>query len=271
MLNRLKTNLLTAVLVLGSMGVAAQAGTLSFNFNSLAENSSEATIQAYMNTVLQAVCATCTVTITGAYADTTYTATGNVVGPGGTSLTLGTSDGATNNSDSAAIHGGPNDTFLATVNDADNSSDNQINLVFTGISFTNAGFDYEIFPDANDNGDFTLQAGNGGSVSNVTAFGSGGTVTAVHPSSLSNGTSTTPGDNNVQYIGTGSWSLGGSDDDIDFVDWPEAIGIDNLVLTYSTPTVPEPSSLLLFGTVGALLFKFRRSLMARGKNQHPLV
>ncbi len=266
MLNRLKNGLLPAVLVLGSMSVAAHAGTVSFNFNSLAENSTPAQIQAYMNTVLQTVCATCSVTVTGAFADTTYTATGNVVGPGGTSLTLGNSDGATNNSNSSAVHSGPNDTFLATVNDADNTSDTQINLVFSGISFTNAGFDYEIFPDASNTGDFTLQAGNGGSLANVTSFGSGGSVTAVAPSSHLNGTSTTPGNGNVQYISTGSWSLGGSDADISFEDWPEAIGIDNLVVTYNTPTVPEPTSILLLASVGAfLVFKARRSFAVPSK------
>jgi hypothetical protein len=264
MLNRIKNGLLPTVLVLGSMGFAAHAGTVSFNFNSLAENSTPAQIQAYMNSVLQTVCATCSVTLTGAYADTTYTATGNVVGPGGKSLTLGTSDGVSNNSGTA--HTGNNDTFLATVNDADSSSDTAINLVFSGISFTNAGFDYEIFPDASNTGDFTLQAGNGGSLANVTSFGSSGSVTAVAPSSHLNGTSTTPGDGNVQYISTGSWSLGGSEADISFEDWPEAIGIDNLVLTYNTPPVPEPSSILLLASVGAfLLFKARRSFAVRAK------
>jgi hypothetical protein len=276
MLNRLKINLVTVVLVLGSMGVAAHAGTLIFNFNSLADTATAAQIQSYMQGVLTPVCGTCTVTITGAFADTTYTATGNVVGPGGTPLTLGTSDGAANNSGTA--HGGANDAFLATVNDADTSHDSEITLVFSsGISFSNAAFDYEIFPDAVDTGDFTLQSGNGGTLANVTGFGSGGTVAAVAPSTKTNGTSTSSpaGDNNVQYIAKWTGSLGTSSsgyDDIDFVDWPEAIGIDNLVLTYTlTPSVPEPSSIFLFGTVGALLFKFRRSLTARGKNQQPLV
>jgi hypothetical protein len=77
MLNRLKTNLLSAVLVLASMGIATHAGTLTFNFNSLAENASQAAIQTYMTNTLQAVCATCTVTISGSYyADTTYNGDG---------------------------------------------------------------------------------------------------------------------------------------------------------------------------------------------------
>jgi hypothetical protein len=271
MLNRLKTNLLSAALILG-LGVAAHAGTVTFNFNSLAENATTTQISQYMTTTLQAVCPTCTVTITGAYADTTYgsaanSANNHVVGPNGNAETLGTSDGATSNSNSAAMHSvGTYDTFLGTVNDADTSSDNEITLVFTGLSVTNASFDYEIFPDASDSGAFTLTAGNNGG-SQSTIF----TQNGLEPAATGNpdGTSTkSPGSSTetiVQYIGTGSWSLAG-DNDIDFVDWPEAIGIDNLVLTYSTPTVPEPSSLLLFASVGAfLLFKARRSFAVRAK------
>jgi hypothetical protein len=274
MLNRLRNTLLPAVLVLGSMGISAHAGSVTFNFNSLAENATAAQIQTYMTSTLQAVCATCTVTIAGAYADTTYgnnSGNNHVVGPSGKALTLGTSDGATSNSDAAAMHSaGTYDTFLGTVNDADNSSDNEITLVFTGLSVTNAAFDYEIFPDASDTGAFTLTAGNNGG-SQSTVF----TQNGLKPSATgTDGTSTrSPASNPetiVQYIGTGSWAIA-SDNDIDFVDWPEAIGIDNLVLTYKTPTVPEPSSIVLLASVGAfLLFKARRSFAVRGKNQQPL-
>jgi len=273
MLNRLRTNLLPAVLVLGSMGIATQAGTLSFNFNSLAENANAAAIQAYMQGVVTAACATCTVVVTGAYADQTYgnsAVNNHVVGPSGKALTLGTSDGATSNSSTT-----PNstyDTFLGTVNDADNSSDNEITLVFTGLSVSNAAFDYEIFPDASDTGAFTLTAGNNGGTQS-TVFTQAGLKPVA--SGGSDGTSTkSPASNPetiVQYIGTGSWAIA-NDNDIDFVDWPEAIGIDNLVLTYSKTPVPEPSSILLLASVGAfLLYKARRSFAARGRNQQPLV
>ena len=166
MLNRLRTNLLPAVLVLGSMGIAAQAGTLTFNFNSLAENASAAAIQTYMQSVVSAACATCTVTITGAYADTTYgnnAENNHVVGPSGKALTLGTSEGAMSNSDTrtgVANSSGTYDTFLGTVNDSGTTCNGTgigcaIDLVFTGLSVTNASFDYEIFPDASDTGAFS--------------------------------------------------------------------------------------------------------------------
>jgi hypothetical protein len=54
-----------------------------------------------------------------------------------------------------------------------------------------------------------------------------------------------------QYIGTWNGSLNGATQ-LDFIDWPATIGIDNLYITF-TPntqsTVPEPISVLLLGTV----------------------
>jgi hypothetical protein len=192
----------------------------------------------------------------------------NVVGPGGASLTLGNSNGATSNSSTSP---GATDTFLGTVSDSGATCSSQpcsIDLVFTGLSVTNATFDFEIFPNAGSPGSFTLTAGNNGGTQS-TVF----TQAAVVPSSAGSDGSSTHSPNSgtgtnetvAQFIGTKSQTIA-NDNDIDFVDWPEAIGIDNLVLTYTTPTVPEPSSILLLASVGAfLLFKARRSFAVRAK------
>jgi len=46
-----------------------------------------------------------------------------------------------------------------------------------------------------------------------------------------------------QWIGTYSGSLGGVKD-LNFIDWPATIGIDDLVIS----RVPEPGSIILLGT-----------------------
>jgi len=264
MINRLKSNLVTTILALGSMGVVAHAGaiTTTFTFNSLSANDTAAQIATYMTSQLVAAgCAGCSVTVSGAVVDTTYNGEGHVVGPGGTSLTLGNSDGATSNSDSAAEHSGPDDSFIATTNDNSQQISTQIDLVFKGLTITNLGFDFEIFPEAGSNPDFELEAGNGGIVSPVSSFGTGGFVYGVDPGTTNGSSTQSPNsgtcksckETSPQYIGTWSGSVGGVDD-IDFVDWPATIGVDNLSITFDpTNPVPEPSSIFLLGT-GMLSF-----------------
>jgi hypothetical protein len=66
---------------------------------------------------------------------------------------------------------------------------------------------------------------------------------------------------NAQYIGSWSGSFASSTE-LDFVDWPPTIGIDDLTITYSDPpaNVPEAGSVILLGTaaLGALLIARRR-------------
>lgn len=278
----MKTRLLfSTLLTFAGIAGSAQAGTYTFNFNSLAEGATSyylaggngsATptnnaIAQYMDGVIG--CSNC-VSVTGAVADQTYTGDSYVVGPNGVPVTLGDTNGATNNNatvDRTAQGAIQYDTFLANTNDSSQQLSQEISISFNGISIASASFDYEIFPDGScpqltadqcgGNGDpnrpdfdFTTGAATGGTPI-FTTYG-------VTPSSTgSDGTSTKNGNNTIyapQYIGTtGTLSVGGVSE-LNFVDWPATIGIDNLVIT-TTSTTPEPSSVLLFATacIGVVL------------------
>lgn len=267
----------TRSLLFFGMAALASASSVTFNFNSLPANDTAAQISTYMDGVLTAAgCTGCSVTVTGAVTDTTYNGEGNVVGPGGVSLTLGTSNGATSNS--SQTPSGTYNTFLATTNNASQNISSQINMTFSGFTINGAvSFDYEIFPNgtctqltaANCGGaavngiypnqpDFELEAGSATSVSPVTSFGTNGFQYGVTPSATgSDGSSTAApngaGNLNPQYIGTWSGTLT-NDAQIDFVDWPATIGVDNITVSWNSGTqsqVPDPSSIILLGTVVA--------------------
>ncbi len=260
-----------------SAGVSAYAGSVTFDFNSLSSGASSATIQTYMNGVLG--CTAC-VTVTGAVADKTYNGEGYVVGPGGTSLTLGTSNGATSNSSQTP---GSYDTFIANTNDSSSQISNEITLKFSGFTINGTvSFDYEIFPDGsctalnssscggNPTGgiypnqpDFEFEAGTNstGSDPAVNSFATNGTQYGVAPSAAGSDGISTKGPNGTisapQYIGTWTGTLTNVNE-LDFIDWPATIGIDNLTVSYTTypPTnVPEPASIALLGTLVVLLTK----------------
>jgi len=301
MINRLKSTLVTTILALGSTGIVAHAGaiTTTFTFDNTAygtltpetgSSNQDSAIASYItNQLVAAGCVGCSVTVTGAVVDTTYDGDGHVVGPNTgttrnpvyTPVTLGDTNGATNN---AVTPSSNHDNFLAnTTNGSDQISD-EISLVFHGLSVTSLSFDFEIFPDGTCSSldyygcggygnpnlpDFTLTAGNGGSDTAVTAFGTGGTVFGVVPGSGDGNERNSPDMDNEtapQYIGvSGPLTLAG-DTDINFIDWPATIGVDNLSITFDpTPKVPEPSSIFLLATAaGALLLKARRSFGVRG-------
>ena len=63
------------ILILSVTGVIALAGTITFDFNSLANQASDAIVQNYMNGLLSG---TEKVTVTGAIADKTYNGDGHV-------------------------------------------------------------------------------------------------------------------------------------------------------------------------------------------------
>jgi hypothetical protein len=150
---------------------------------------------------------------------------------------------------------------------------NQITLQFagfTGKSLTFTSFDYEVFPDGTcaqlnptncggtgdpNQPDLKFEAGNntnGTDTLQQTFLGvTPGTTngTATHsPISGSTHSELAP-----QLIGTWTGSLTGVSE-LDFVDWPATIGIDNLNVSFSTP-VPEPASIVLLGTLVFLLTK----------------
>jgi hypothetical protein len=268
--------ILVAFAMFLSAGVSAYAGSVTFDFNSLSSGASSATIQNYMDSVL--ACAAC-VTVTGAVADQTYNGDGHVTGPGtgSKSLTLGDSEGATASNTTPAI--GATDTFIANTNDSSGQVSQQITIQFKNIvGLTITGFDYEIFPDGSctalnssscggtkvggyypNQPDLEFEAGNntnGTDPLQAIYYGvAPGTTNgnAIHsPASGASNTELAP-----QLIGTWTGSLTGVTE-LDFVDWPATIGIDNLTVSYTTyppTTVPEPASIALLGTLVVLLTK----------------
>lgn len=248
MRKRLLTIPLAVAMCLLGTSMSAHAGTVTFNFNSLASGAGSGAIQTYMQGLLTGG-ATVSVTA-GAVADQTYNGDGHVVGPGtgSVSATLGT------------------DTFIK--NNAP---------TYTGWSFVFGGgflidsvqFDYEIFPD--------------GSCTQLNAANCGGSPTGgIYPKQPDFTFSTnlgqvfhyygvTPSGANIhspasgasanelapQLIGTTALlNVGGipGATTLTFLDWPATIGIDNLVINYRNPpppgtsAVPEPGTMLLLGS-----------------------
>ncbi len=296
---------ITRALLFFATAAVASATSVTFTFdtqtingttiNGLSDTASIGAIQTYMNQVLSAAgCVGCSVSVTGAAADTTYNGEGNVVGSGAKSLTLGTSNNATSNSSQAPSS--TFDTFLANTNDSSQQQASQITMKFSGFTINgSASFAYEIFPDgtcpvlnsANCGGnptngiypnqpDMKFEAGtnSNGTDPLVSTFGNNGTQYGLTPSSTgADGSSITSPNNptssnpelSPQYIGTWSGSLSNVSE-LDFIDWPATIGVDNLSVSWNTSTqqspVPEPFSVVLLGTIVggiALRKKFRKA------------
>ncbi|HTB12896.1 MAG TPA: PEP-CTERM sorting domain-containing protein [Bryobacteraceae bacterium] len=251
-----------------AVSVCASAGTFTFNFNSLGSGATSGQIATYMDGVIG--CSNC-VTVTGAVADQTYNGEGHAVGPnGGEGTTLGDTTGATNNN----MTPGSTDTFIANTNDSSGQISQEISISFSGMTISSASFDYEIFPDglcsALGNGncggarnnsstslannpdtpdfDFTTGAASGGTQI-FTTYGVAPTAGGSDGSSIKSSSMTH--ETAPQYIGTtGTLALGGVSE-LNFIDWPATIGVDNLVINTPGGGVPEPSSVLLLGTAFA--------------------
>jgi hypothetical protein len=215
----------------------------------------------------------------GAVSDQQYNGEGWVTGPGtgSKSLTLGDSDGATASNTNSSVNSSY-DTFLSNTTDGSTQVSNQITLQFkgfTGDTITINSFDFEIFPCQNgyegctSPPDMTFQAGNNtnGKDANVSSFGTSGVLAGVEPNTTNGNATLSPNGSahNTaydQYIGT--WNTGYTlsqtgNFELDFLDWPATIGVDNLSITY-TDAVPEPASIAFLGTLVVLVTKkLRRS------------
>jgi len=250
-----------------SSAISARADYL-FNFNSpslhLSNSDQSAAIATYMDGVIG--CSDCVTVSAGVAVAQQYDADGNVVGPNGVALDLGNTNGATNNSGPVSSYG--SDYYISNMaTNPNGTGDTQLSqgivITFThGFSLTGTfSFDYEIFPD------MTCQALNaascGGAIQSnghypdqpdldFTANGStpvSTTFWGVTPGTT-NGTSTKSADSSheaaPQLIGTWTGTLTGATS-LSFMDWPAAIGVDNLKLVTTSTPEPHGYALLLAG------------------------
>jgi len=212
----------------------ASAAPFLLDFNALSHGQSNGTVQKYFQTEVSKAFPGATVTVTGALALTDYDADGHVVGPvvgnAVVPMTLGNTDGGT-------AHGGA-DAFLVNRG----GSDDRIVVEFS-FPIYRVEFDLQIFPDATGPiPDFRFVADG---VEYVHLFGvlPGTNGTFLH--------SPFSGPNRVEPVGQLlthlAFDLPGVTR-LEFIDWPERIGIDNLRVFSAnvTAVVPEPASLAVW-------------------------
>lgn len=244
--NSSKAILLSGALTFLGGAVSAEAGSISIDFGSLASGSSDSQIQTFMNGLLPAGAS---VTVTGAVASNSYNGDGHVTGSGtgANSFTLAQLD--------PAGHG----TFIE--NDTGASS-NEIKMVFTGLTISSISFDFEIFPD--------------GTCPSLSNCGGAGHPNLPDLTLVANGTNQViqysgvvpgqPGSYNTAYIhspasgqfsnelapqllgSSGTLTLPAGTTELEFEDWPATIAINDLVITPSGGSVPEPSTMTLLGS-----------------------
>jgi hypothetical protein len=241
------------------LSAAAAHADIVFTFDSpgsgLNTSSTSANIAAYMSSVLG--CLNCVTLNSGVHVDHGYTGDGHAVGPGGVALTLGDSNGATSNN--ASITTNANDLFLANTSDSSSSSTDRIVINFTQPMSGVFSFDFQIFPD----GTCPSLSNCGTSQSNLpdlefSALNASNTVlsshtfwavapcatvgacqgsansgtngSSIHSPASGSGTELAP-----QLIGTYTTGYLNNVTQLDFIDWPATIAIDNLKIA-----TPEP-------------------------------
>lgn len=268
------TSLASALLVLGG-SVSAQADTFTFNFSGLTQTTSMATtsteVAAYLNSKLGTAG---TATESGGVTDNGYTADGHVTGPR-------TGNNPGNYSVNPYTLADKDGTFLINDNEfGGNSNDVILNFNLGGAKITSVTFDYEIFPDVSCPDLRGNDCGHGNPPANLPSIELVGTsfiqYASAPPSSPAppiytySPDSLTSAELAPQWIGTATVN-GLNTTTLDFRDWPATIGVANITITTTGTTqggqgtVPEPTSLVLFGTVASLLtFKLRNMRRSRG-------
>jgi len=262
--------------ILGLVGTAIPARAdflFTFDSPSLTKSSSDQStnIANYMDSIIG--CSGCVTVSSGVAVAQEYDADGNVVGSGGNPLTLGNSNGATSNTATPGTYG--TDNYISNMaSNSNGTSDDQLSqgIVITlskGYTFTGTfSFDYEIFPDISCQvlnstycGAYNSGTGHYANQPDLAFSANGSTPVSttywgVTPGTTDGSTTASPDSSHElapQYIGTsGNFTLTGATS-ITFMDWPAAIGVDNLKLV--TTTTPEPSgyALMLGGLMLALL------------------
>ena len=157
--------------------------------------------------------------------------------------------------------------FLDSAGDPVSSA---ISMTFSGAAFTQASFDWEIFPDNTCKALDDKHCGGAGNPNKPDLEFEAGANTVATLYGVTPGTGATysnsprGAETAPQAIGTGSWTFASSST-FQFVDRPATIGIDNLTLSTSLTFnsfsgVPEPTSIALLITtlLGCYLIRKKR-------------
>ena len=279
------------LVLLGSAGSARADYLFTFNYASsgpslTASIANQSTnIANYMDSIIG--CSGCVQVSDKVAVAQQYNADGNVVGPNGVSLTLGNSEGATNNAVTPFAYS--NDNYISNMATYSNGTgDSQLSQGITitlskGYSFTGTfSFDYQIFPD------ITCQVLNASSCGGAAVGGyypnqpdlsfsaSGGSPTVsqtfwgITPGTGDGNSVKSPDSSHElapQYIGTsGNFTLTGVTS-LSFQDWPAAIGVDNLKLVTTTTPEPRGYAFILGGLMLALFAGTKlRNTLAKSSN-----
>jgi hypothetical protein len=255
---------------------AAPAGPIDFNFGSLNTNSTASQISALMTSQ-----AGSTVTVSsGVQVNTNYAGDNHVVGPtiSGTVVpwTLGDSGGTVTNPTAPTVANPTYSAYLATTS--------SFTVTFS-VPVYSVQFDFEIYPDASppvpqfefsatDNNNHAVAMEYNGSLTsepwvvNAIAPGAndpylpGDPVTYTH--SPNSGTGTTETSDQLLGAVTFQFSSSAPAYSLTFADWPEEIGINNLIINpagigpFSSVVPAPPSAVLLgFGALGIAGFVAR--------------